>query len=171
MAQCGKEPTKLKPNVGETFFRAIDEARKRYHRLVLALGTTSERRSEALTAVAKISGCRVVNLGIELSALLLDVPRKGRATAMAGEIESLIAGQHSDAVFLDRIEMLFQPELAQDPLRLLESLSRNRVVVASWPGQVDGSNLTYASPGHPEHYQRPCTGLLTVFVPEEDTVA
>jgi hypothetical protein len=53
-------------------------------------------------------------------------------------------------VMLDNIELLFAPELEQDPLRLLQRLSRNLTIVAAWPGTVDGGCLTYAEPGHPE---------------------
>ena len=50
----------------------------------------------------------------------------------------------------NNIELLFATELAQDPLKLLQSLSRNRTIVAAWPGNFDGAALTYAEPGHPE---------------------
>ena len=50
----------------------------------------------------------------------------------------------SELILLDNIELLFAVELAQDPLRLLQSLSRNRTVIASWPGTFDGQSLTYA---------------------------
>lgn len=56
----------------------------------------------------------------------------------------------SETVLIDNIEMLFQPDLKQDPLRLLQSLSRNRTIVVAWRGAKLGSSLTYAAPNHPE---------------------
>jgi hypothetical protein len=69
----------------------------------------------------------------------------------------MIRAEKSDVVLLDNIELLFAEELAQDPLRLLQSLSRNRAIVAAWPGGFDGACLTYAEHGHPEarRYQTP----------------
>jgi hypothetical protein len=54
-------------------------------------------------------------------------------------------------VVLDNIEILFDKDLKQDPLRLLQGISRNRSVVASWNGTVSGSKLLYAEAGHPEY--------------------
>ena len=69
---------------------------------------------------------------------------------MAGILDEIVREERSDVVLLDNIELLFAVELAQDPLRLLQSLSRNRTIVAAWPGTFDGKTLTYAEPGHPE---------------------
>jgi hypothetical protein len=69
---------------------------------------------------------------------------------VAGILDDIVREEASDVVLLDNIELLFAAELAQDPLRLLQSLSRNRTIVAAWPGLFDGKTLTYAEPGHPE---------------------
>ena len=37
-------------------------------------------------------------------------------------------------MLLDHLEILFDPALEQDPLRLLQGVSRDRTVVAAWPG-------------------------------------
>ena len=57
-------------------------------------------------------------------------------------------------------------ELAQDPLKLLQSLSRNRTVVAAWPGNFDGVSLTYAEPGHPEARRYPTPQAMIVKASE-----
>ncbi len=63
---------------------------------------------------------------------------------------------------LDNLELLFDVELKQDPLRLLQHISRNRNVVAAWNGHVDGGKLTYAEPGHPEYREYKAKELLLV---------
>ncbi len=50
----------------------------------------------------------------------------------------------------------------QDPLRLLQSISRSRTVVAVWSGILEDGSLTYAVPGHPEHRRYAATDLLLV---------
>ena len=55
------------------------------------------------------------------------------------------------ADFDDNLEILFDKDLKQDPLRLLQSLSRNRSVVASWNGKKLKGKLTYAELDHPEY--------------------
>ena len=61
--------------------------------------------------------------------------------------------------------MLFTPELAQDPVKLLQGLSRNRTLVVSWPGVRDGTTLIYADPGHPEYFRQPVADLVFVELP------
>jgi hypothetical protein len=69
---------------------------------------------------------------------------------VAAILDDIVREEASDVVLLDNIELLFAEDLAQDPLRLLQSLSRDRTIVAAWPGMFDGASLTYAEPGHPE---------------------
>ena len=52
---------------------------------------------------------------------------------------------------LDKIEVLFQPELHVDVLARLRQLSRQRTLVVVWPGEWSSGTLTYASREHPEY--------------------
>ncbi|MBU0482850.1 MAG: BREX-3 system P-loop-containing protein BrxF, partial [Proteobacteria bacterium] len=56
----------------------------------------------------------------------------------------------------------------QDPLRLLQGLSRNKTVVASWNGAIIDGFLTYAEPAHPEYRRYPVHDFL-VTNPETTT--
>ena len=71
----------------------------------------------------------------------------------------------ADVVLLDNIEVLFDVALKQDPLRLLQGLSRNKTVVAAWSGSVNADHLIYSTPGHPE-YRRYATRGVMVVQPE-----
>ena len=98
-----------------------------------------------------------VNVNLRLSERLLELTHRQRATRVANILDDMVRAAQSDVVLLDNIELLFAEELSQDPLRLLQSLSRNRAIIAAWPGSFDGACLTYAEPGHPEarRYQTP----------------
>lgn len=56
-------------------------------------------------------------------------------------------------------DVLFEPSLQQEPLALLQELSRNKSLIVAWGGSYDEQNrlLIYAEPGHPEYrcYERP----------------
>ena len=77
-------------------------------------------------------------------------------------VEEAVAGLPGNLTILDNTEVLFNPVLKQDPLRLLQGLSRDRTIVASWLGDVDGGHLTYAMPEHPEFRRYPSADLLVV---------
>ena len=78
-------------------------------------------------------------------------------------------GSDEPLVLLDNIEILFDAALKQDPLRLLQGVSRNRTIVAAWNGTLENRYLTYASPEHPEHrrYSRDARGDVVVVSPDD----
>lgn len=135
----------------------IDEASGLYHRLVLVVGPPRNGKTHALHGVAAARGWPIINVNLQLSKLLLDLTQKQRVLRTHRLLDDIVKASLGNVVLLDNIELLFGLELAQDPLRLLQGLARDRAVVASWCGEFDGSTLTYAEPGHPEarRYSRP----------------
>jgi hypothetical protein len=54
-------------------------------------------------------------------------------------------------ILLDNLEILFDKDLKQDPLLLMQGISRNFTIVASWNGTWTNQRLTFAISGHPEY--------------------
>jgi hypothetical protein len=130
----------------------LDGARHLYHRLLLVVGPAGAGKTSALRDLAAAEGLPYLNLNLALSQRLLDFTSKARSLRLPRLLDEIVAGA-GDVVILDNIEILFDPALKQDPLRCLQSVSRNRTIVASWNGSATGKTLTYAEPGHRE-YQR-----------------
>jgi hypothetical protein len=135
-----------------------------YYKLILAVGPARLGKTAALSELATLHNWPRVNVNLRISEKLLDLTRRQRAVRVAGILDDIVREEGSDVVLLDNIELLFAEELAQDPLRLLQSLSRNRTIVAAWPGIFDGTFLTYAEPGHPEarRYSTPQAVIIRV---------
>jgi hypothetical protein len=146
----------------------IPDANALYHRLVLAVGPARSGKTEALTELAEAKGWARINVNLQLAERLLDLTQKQRAVRVAGLLDDIAKSTAADVVLLDNIEMLFAVEFAQDPLRLLQGLSRNRTIVVAWPGAFDGHALTYAEPGHREF--KKYTALQAVVVNANNTV-
>ena len=146
-------PTTLSSQIQDVLPRTRDA----YYKLVLAVGPARAGKTAALTDLGTRHSWPRLNVNLRLSERLLDLTHRQRAARVSGILDDIVREENSDVVLLDNIEMLFAEELAQDPLRLLQSLSRNRAIVAAWPGSFDGVSLTYAEPGHPEarRYQSP----------------
>lgn len=133
-----------------------------YHRLVLVVGPSGSGKTTALRVLAQADGLPLVNVGIELSRRLLDLTERQRVLQAPRLLEETVGSISADVVLLDNTEILFASALKQDPLRLLQALSRNRTIVAAWMGSVHDGYLTYAVPEHPEFRRYSLDGLVVV---------
>lgn len=153
----------------------IEEALSRldsaYYRLVLVVGPARSGKTRALSELAVRHQWPRINVNMQLSERLLELTHRQRAVRVATVLEGILDLNADKVVLLDNIELLFAEALAQDPLRLLQSLARNRAVVAAWPGTFDGAHLTYAEPGHPEvrRYSQPQAFVVAVDSPASTT--
>jgi len=150
--------------VGQVIQR-IKQATMQYYRLVLIVAPARAGKTTTLQKVRESLGTPLINVNLELSRQMLDLTERQRALQLARLLDEIVRGSASDIVLLDNIEILFDVQLKQDPLRLLEGLSRNRTIVAAWNGSVINGQLTYAVSYHPE-YRRYLIQDFLVVTPE-----
>lgn len=143
--------------------RSVQSAESLYHRLVLLVGETGSGKTKVLRGVADEFATSVININLSLSSGLLELTAKQRSLRLP-EILDQIVEKAQSLVVLDNLEILFEKDLKQDPLRLLQSLSRNRTVVASWNGTFMGGRLSYAEAGHPEYRSYDSVGTMVVGI-------
>lgn len=132
-----------------------------YYRLLLIVGPSGSGKTAALRELAAQLRAPLLNLNLELSRLLLDLTGRQRLLQLPQVLRDAV-GEEAPVVLLDNTEILFDVSLQQDPLRMLQGLSRTRTVVASWNGRVEGGHLFYATPGHPEYRRYPAHELVVV---------
>src|SRR5581483_5340914 len=123
----------------------------------------------ALQSVAQKLSCPLINVNLELSKRMLELTRIQRSRQVERLLKDVIAAAPGDVVLLDNLEILFDPALEVEPLRLLQVSSRNRTVVASWNGNFKDGTLTYAEPGHPEFIQFKQTDAVVIPVGTSET--
>ncbi len=130
--------------------RSFQSTEGLYYRLVLLVGKIGSGKTAVLHDVADDFGTSVININLELSSELLGLTDKQRPLRLPGIFDEIV-NKAKLLVVLDNLEILFDKDLQQDPLRLLQGISRNRTVVASWNGVFAGGRLLYAETGHPEY--------------------
>jgi len=137
-------------SIHEKLLQNLNSAEALYHRLVLLVGKSRTGKTAILQNVANTIGTEVINVNLMLSARLLELTPRKRILRVP-EIFAEIVKTAPSPVLLDNLEMLFEKELRQDPLRLLLGISRNHLIAAAWNGAAVGGKLIYAEPGHPEY--------------------
>jgi len=140
----------------------IGQAAELYHRLVMLVAPAGAGKTAALQDVHERTMAPLVNVNLELSRRMLDLTERQRALQLPRLLAEIVGASAADVVLLDNVEVLFDVSLKQDPLRLLQGLSRNKTVVAAWSGSIDGEHMVYATPDHPEYKRYPLRDFLVV---------
>jgi len=156
-------------SIEEKVVKSINAVEEMYHRLVLIVGKSGTGKTAIIQRLAKQYETTPININLHLSKELLELTEKQRQLKLSKLLDEAVAGV-GKRVFLDNIEILFDVELKQDPLRLLQGLSRNLTVVASWNGTFDRGKLTYSEPWHHEYKSYDLIDVLVVSMSGEATI-
>ena len=127
--------------------QAISSAKKYHSQLVTVVG---ESASQLLEHAAASDNLPAMNLSLELSERLINIPRQDRAKSVSSIFSDLLDAHQTEVLLLDHIEILFDRTLSIDPLKLLQNNAKNSTLVVAWPGQKSASSLAYATPNHPD---------------------
>jgi hypothetical protein len=142
--------------------KLINQVAELYHRLILVVAPVGKGKTSVLQEAATVTGGRYVNVNLELSQRLLDLTEHQRSLKTPQLLREIVEMDTSEILLLDNIELLFDISLKQDPLRLLQGLSRNKTIVASWNGSLENGHLIYAEPGHAEYRTYQAQDLVIV---------
>jgi len=138
--------------IHEKLKRSLQTAKSLYYQLILLVGKTGTGKTGILRDMADDFGTSVININLEISSKLLELTARQRSLRLPEILDQVSDKDKAQSpVVMDNLELLFDKDLRQDPLRLLQGISRNLTVVASWNGTFTGRKLLYAEPGHPEY--------------------
>ncbi|MEW6423832.1 MAG: BREX-3 system P-loop-containing protein BrxF [Bacillota bacterium] len=152
----------------EQIMQLINQAVGLYYRLILVVAPAGRGKTRLLQEVHKLTGAPLLNVNLELSRRLLDLTERQRALRLSRLLSDIVNAPQNDVILLDNTEILFDAALKQDPLRLLQGLSRNKTIVAAWNGCLENGYLTFAKPNHHEYRRYPVRDFL-VAGPEPST--
>ena len=141
----------------ERLMSLVTEVQSHYYRLIIVAGPIGSGKTGVLRWVSDKTGAPIVNVNLEVSRDLLPMTERQRSVRLPKAIEQIVATASAgrDLILLDNVEVLFDAALKQDPLRLLQRLSRNRTIISTWTGRIDRREIVYADPEHPEYRRYP----------------
>jgi hypothetical protein len=137
------------------------------NRLLVLAGGPGSGKSLVLQRIATELGWPIMNIGRDVSERLLSLTRRQRRLKVEEIIGEVLDTTGHRQFCLDNTEILFDPALSLNPVNLFLSLSRNRVVIATWNGPLENGSLVYAYPEHPEYFNRLITGFPIVSLTDE----
>ena len=141
-------------NTVEKIQSSLPQVTNQYYKLMYV---NEYLHGNSISYYAKNFETGYLNLGIELSLALLDIPLKRRPFKVTDIMENLIQEQHNKIICIDRIEVLFEPSLKTNPFQMLKQLSKNHTLIIAWRGIVIDKTLIYAKPNHPEYFKYTAT--------------
>ena len=146
--------------LADQILRKVEHMGELYHRLMLVVAPAGAGKTTALQDVRDLTGAPLVNVNLELSRRMLELTAHQRALKLSNLLREIASNDDNELILLDNTEVIFDVALKQDPLRLLQGLSRNKTIVATWNGTIVEDSLIYAAPAHPEYRRYPTRDLL-----------
>lgn len=129
----------------------IRHAVSRRHRLVLVIGEAGSGKTAFLQSIAAAHGMQFLRLGEPLGIRLLEASPRTRPLEIEKTIRELVDGTGPGSA-MDNTDILFDPALRCDPLRLACSISQNSLVLFSMTGRIEGNRFVRGYPDHPEFF-------------------
>lgn len=96
-------------------------------------------------------GVEEININLIVSEELIDVPKNRYSFNVLNIIQNQLGDKQTVYLF-EHIDILFDPSLQINPVRLFENLSKENKIIVNWPGIYKNGTLIYAEYGHPEYY-------------------
>lgn len=143
--------------IDEQLSRALQSVANKTHKLIVL------PRNPVAGLIRESGKFQVLNLSKRLATALLPLSPKDRCRKAQGILEKLLKATDLPIV-LDHIELLFEPSLGLQPLPLLKQLSRSKILIVLWPGQVYDRQLTYAQPMHGEYQNYDSDDLNEILI-------
>lgn len=126
---------------------AVTSIKSSRERLILLVSTSGQGKTQVILKYAEENNLPLLSLGLLIT----------KATQAGLQPEKLVGYLHQeleglgDVVLLDNLEVLFQPDFKLQVLQLLKLLSKERTIVAAFPGRFIDGFLVYAEAFHPEY--------------------
>lgn len=127
----------------------IGSLEARWYKLLFIVGFATAEDKKIANALA----VPYVNVSLLVSEKLQELPKANYPLKVGEVLSDHLSSYSVPILWLGNIEILFDKQLKQHPVRLLEQLSKRFNLIVSWPGEYKENTLIYATPEHPEYFK------------------
>ena len=127
----------------------IDGVLKRGGKTVFLVGPSGSGKTKFLLNLSQKETLPYISLNVELSKKINELTIGDKDWEIF--LSNVINAQTGDIILLDNTELLFTRDLSINPIRLLKSQNRRKVIIMVWNGEYNGTTLTYGNPGDEDY--------------------
>ena len=131
---------------------AITDFLRTSHTCLLLVHPAASRLEDGANELLSVYEWPRLSMSRELSPVLLAETPQRRSRAARQWMKTHLREMSPGPVLCTNIDLLFDPTLKLDPLRLMRDASRVTRLVVAWPGSYVDDVLAYAVPDH-SHYR------------------
>lgn len=131
---------------------AVNDFLRTSRTCLLLVHAEVRRLEDAAVELRSAVGWPRLSVGRELSDVLISETPQRRPRAARHWMRVRLGEMAPGPVLCTEIDLLFEPTLELDPLRLMRDVGRVTRLVVTWPGSAVDDVLAYAVPGH-SHYR------------------
>jgi hypothetical protein len=124
----------------------IDDAKQSVNQLILIVGPTGSGKSAMLENAASYN-FTPINLGLDLSRKLMNLPNESRVMDSEDIAISIIESKNPTRLAIDNTELLFEKPIQINPLTFLKKVSQRWLTIATWNGTTAKNKLIYGKQG------------------------
>lgn len=122
----------------------IDRLKKENIKLIILVGPAGSGKTNSLQSISKNGIYPIININLRLSEQLLTLFEEDPNWEKL--LTNLICAYQSDILLFDNTELLFTKSFGINPIQLLKTQNRKKVIVMAWNGEYNGTTLTYGNP-------------------------
>lgn len=137
----------------------LPDINKWYFRQVFVFENVDSHTVRSFSEQQKIP---YININLELSRELRDVPQNRRVYKVSDSILTLLRSNPEKIICLDYYELLFNDSLSINVFDLFKNASRNKTLIIAWRGKLTEKEFIYAEPGHPEYTRYPIHETIVI---------
>lgn len=100
---------------------------------------------------SEFSGYFEVNLGYQLSSILLRFHKKLRNKMVIEELNNIILYNNAEQLIVNNIEILFNPSYKINIINYFINIAKIKKIVLIWPGKIIDTNLQYSEIGYVDY--------------------